>query len=211
MRSLALSPRSRWILEKNRITERVSWLPSDFLKLFVTISQFKRPAISDNYGVWSYVIDSLRIKLSRYNSYLGEVSLAPDNLLNRNFQADLPNRKWLTNITEFQLPAGKVYLSLMIDCFNGLVVSWTISTRRDADLVNTMLDKAIRTLPDTRRALAHSDRGTHYRWPGWLPHIEGVNLRRTIPAKGCTPDNAACAGILGIWKINSYILKIGMQ
>lgn len=139
-------------------------------------------------------------KISRYNSYLGEISPAPDNLLNRNFQADLPNQKWLTDITEFQLPAGKVYLSPMIDCFDGLVVSWTISTRPDADLVNTMLDEAIRTLPDTCRPLVHSDRGAHYRWPGWLSRIEGANLRRSISAKGCTPDNAACEGFFGRMK-----------
>lgn len=136
-------------------------------------------------------------KRRRYSSYLGEVSPAPDNLLDRNFQADLPNQKWLTDITEFQIPAGKVYLSPMVDCFDGLVVSWTISTRPDADLVNTMLDEAIKTLPDTRRPLVHSDRGAHYRWPGWLSRIEGANLRRSMSAKGCTPDNAACEGFFG--------------
>jgi putative transposase len=68
-------------------------------------------------------------KRRRYGSYLGEISPAPENLINRDFQADTPNEKWLTDITEFQIPAGKVYLSPMIDCFDGLVVSWTIGTR----------------------------------------------------------------------------------
>ena len=70
----------------------------------------------------------------RYGSYLGEISPAPENLINRDFQADCPNEKWLTDITEFQIPAGKVYLSPMIDCFDGLVVSWTIGTRPDSNL-----------------------------------------------------------------------------
>ena len=52
----------------------------------------------------------------RYGSYLGEISPAPENLINRDFQAAAPNEKWLTDITEFQIPAGKVYLSPMIDC-----------------------------------------------------------------------------------------------
>ena len=68
---------------------------------------------------------------------------APENLINRDFQAAIPNEKWLTDITEFKIPAGKVYLSPMIDCFDGLVISWSIGTRPDADLVNTMLDAAI--------------------------------------------------------------------
>ena len=65
----------------------------------------------------------------RYGSYLGEISPAPENLINRDFQAATPNEKWLTDITEFQIPAGKVYLSPMIDCFDGLVVSWSLTAR----------------------------------------------------------------------------------
>ncbi len=57
----------------------------------------------------------------RYTSYQGELDPAPENLVNRDFHAEKPNEKWLTDITEFQLPAGKVYLSPMIDCFDGLV------------------------------------------------------------------------------------------
>jgi transposase InsO family protein len=71
-------------------------------------------------------------KRRRYASYLGEISPAPENLINRDFQAAVPNEKWLTDITEFQIPAGKVYLSPIIDCFDGMVVSWTIGTNPDA-------------------------------------------------------------------------------
>ena len=84
----------------------------------------------------------------RYGSYLGEISPAPENLINRDFQAATPNEKWLTDITEFHIPAGKVYLSPMIDCFDGLVVSWTLGTRPDAELVNTMLDTAIKAVAE---------------------------------------------------------------
>ena len=103
-------------------------------------------------------------KRRRYTSYLGEISPAPENIINRNFQAAAPNEKWLTDITEFQIPAGKIYLSPIIDCFDGMVVSWTIGTNPDAELVNTMLDAAIETVADTSdRPVVHSDRGGHYR------------------------------------------------
>jgi putative transposase len=72
-------------------------------------------------------------KKRRYGSYLGEISPAPDNLLIRDFQAATPNEKWITDITEFQIPAGKVYLSPVIDCFDGMVVSWTLGTRLDSE------------------------------------------------------------------------------
>lgn len=75
--------------------------------------------------------------------------------------------KWLTDITEFHVRAGKVYLSPIIDYFDGLVISWTLLTKPDADLVNTMLDAAVGTIADSEaRPIIHSDRGGHYRWRG---------------------------------------------
>ena len=137
-------------------------------------------------------------KRRRYASYLGEISPAPENIINRNFQAAAPNEKWLTDITEFQIPAGKIYLSPIIDCFDGMVVSWTIGTNPDAELVNTMLDAAIQTVSDTSdRPVVHSDRGGHYRWPGWLSRMSDANLIRLMSRKACSPDNAACEGFFG--------------
>jgi putative transposase len=134
----------------------------------------------------------------RYGSYMGEITPAPDNLLNRDFRARAPNEKWLTDVTEFQIPAGKVYLSPMIDCYDGMVVSWSIGTRPDAELVNTMLDAAIETVvASSDRPVVHSDRGGHYRWPGWLSRISDAKLVRSMSRKGCSPDNAACEGFFG--------------
>ena len=61
--------------------------------------------------------------MKKYNSYKGEITPEAANLLNRDFYADQPNIKWLTDITEFAIPAGKVYLSPVIDCFDGMIVS----------------------------------------------------------------------------------------
>lgn len=144
-------------------------------------------------------------KRRRYGSYLGEISPAPENIINRDFQAETPNEKWLTDITEFQIPAGKVYLSPIIDCFDGLVVSWTIGTRPDSDLVNTMLDAAIETVTGCdNRPNIHSDRGAHYRWPGWLSRVHNAKLTRSMSRKGCSPDNAACEGFFGRLKTELF-------
>ena len=67
-------------------------------------------------------------KKRKYSSYQGENAPSARNLLKRDFHADAPNTKWLTDITEFQIPAGKIYLSPMVDCFDGMLVSWTIGT-----------------------------------------------------------------------------------
>ena len=141
----------------------------------------------------------------RYGSYLGEISPAPENIINRNFKAATPNEKWLTDITEFHIPAGKVYLSPIIDCFDGLVVSWAIGTRPDAELVNTMLDAAIEKVTKSEsRPVVHSDRGAHYRWPGWLTRMQNANLIRSMSRKGCSPDNAACEGFFGRLKTEMF-------
>ncbi len=148
-----------------------------------------------------------RSRRRRYNSYCGEVGPAPENLLARDFQASEPNQKWLTDITEFQLRAGKVYLSPMIDCFDGKVVSWAIGTRPDGQLVNAMLDAAITTLITGDRPIIHSDRGAHYRWPGRLRRIKSAGLVRSMSRKGCTPDNAACEGFFGRLKNEMYYCR----
>ena len=141
----------------------------------------------------------------QYGSYEGEISPAPDNLINRDFQAVAPNVKWLTDISEFQLPAGKVYLSPILDCFDGMVVSWSIGTRPDAELVNSILDAAIEKITDSdNRPVVHSDRGAHYRWPGWLTRIGQAKLIRSMSRKGCSPDNAAFEGFFGRLKAEGF-------
>ena len=137
------------------------------------------------------------IKRKKYNSYKGEITPAVPNVIERDFHADQPNMKWLTDITEFHIPAGKIYLSPIIDCFDGLPVSWTIGTSPDAELVNTMLDNAIGILSESERPIVHSDRGAHYRWPGWIERMENAGLTRSMSKKGCSPDNSACEGFFG--------------
>jgi transposase InsO family protein/transposase-like protein len=143
----------------------------------------------------------------RYNSYKGEISPAVENKLKRNFSADEPNCKWLTDITEFSIPSGKVYLSPIIDCFDGSVLSWTTGVSPDAKLVNTMLDKAIVQLKDGERPVVHSDRGCHYRWPGWIERMEKAGLTRSMSKKGCSPDNSACEGFFGRLKNEMFYCR----
>jgi len=140
----------------------------------------------------------------RYASYAGEISSAVENVINRDFHADAPNEKWLTDITEFQIPAGKAYLSPIVDCFDGMVVSWTMGTSPDSELVNTMLDIAVAGLNDGESPIVHSDRGTHYRWPGWISRMDQAGLTRSMSKKACTADNAACEGFFGRLKNEAY-------
>ena len=123
-----------------------------------------------------------------------DISSDEINQLKAQIQA---NEKWLTDITEFAIPAGKVYLSPIVDCFDGLLVNWNISTSPDALLVNSMLDNAAKLLSVGEKSIIHSDRGVHYRWPGWIDRMEKNGFIRSMSKKGCSPDNSACEGVFG--------------
>ncbi|MFR4547263.1 MAG: IS3 family transposase [Bifidobacterium breve] len=133
----------------------------------------------------------------RYGSYKGELTKAPKNLVNRDFHAERPNMLWVTDLTEFSIPAGKAYLSPVIDCHDGMPVAWTIGTSPDSALANGMLADACSTLKDGEKPIIHSDRGCHYRWPEWIRIRKDNNLTRSTGAKGCSPDNAAAEGFFG--------------
>ena len=150
-------------------------------------------------------------KRRRYGAYLGEISPAPDNVLNRDFSASAPNEKWLTDITKFQIPAGKLYLPPMINCFDcrdGMVVKGSTGTRPNAELVNTVLDAAIdKVIASGDRVMVHSDRSGHYRWPRWLHRIAEAKLHRSMSRKGCSPDNAAREGFFGRLKTEKFFSR----
>jgi transposase InsO family protein len=93
----------------------------------------------------------------------------------------------------------------MIDCFDGIVVSWSMGTQPNTELVNTMLDAAIEKVAASGgRPVVHSDRGGHYRWPGWLARIADAKLVCSMSRKGCSPDNAACEGFFGRLKTEMF-------
>ena len=101
-------------------------------------------------------------KKRRYSSYEGEISEAPPNLLRdekgkHRFGADRPNELWITDVTEFRIPAGKVYLSPIVDCFDGMPLSWSISTSPDAEMANSSLLGACEWLGEGDHPKIHSD------------------------------------------------------
>lgn len=119
------------------------------------------------------------IKKKKYSSYAGEITPATPNHIQRNFKSEKPNEKWLTDITEFRISAGKIYLSPIIDCFDGAVVSWTISTQQNAELVNSLFDQSLETPSGDSKPTVHSDRGAHYRCPGWIKRIKTNGLTQS--------------------------------
>ena len=141
-----------------------------------------------------------------YSSYAGEVSEHPGNRVGRDFAAGLPNFLWLTDVTQFSIPAGKLYLSPVLDCFDGSIVSWVTSTSPNAEMANGMLRAALATVTEAERAhlVIHSDCGCHYRWPGWIAICEEAGVARSMSRKGCSPDNSRMEGFFGTMKTEMF-------
>lgn len=103
----------------------------------------------------------------RYGSYEGETTPAPGNLIARDFTAERPNEKRLTDIAEVKAADGKVYLLPVIGCHDGKIVAYAAGCGPDARLADTMLEKSAATLSEGARPLVRSDRGRHHGCPGW--------------------------------------------
>lgn len=153
-------------------------------------------------------LEGRRPRRRRYSSYAGEpAGQGPPNLClvdaRRNlhrFRAGAPGELWVTDVTELRIPAGRLYLSVVVDCFDGLPAGWSVSRRPDHLLTESSLEMACASLRGGR-PVVHSDRGRHYFWPGWVAICREHGLVRSMSRKGTSPDNAACEGFFGRLKV----------
>ncbi len=143
-------------------------------------------------------------KRRRLNTYQGETAPAPANLVARDFHASAPNELWLSDFTEFHIPAGKVYLSPILDCFCGELPAWSISEHPDAELGKASLEGACEKLEEGEHPVTHTDRGAPYRGSLWVSTCERHGLVRSMSKKGSSPDNAACEGLFGRIKVEFF-------
>lgn len=133
----------------------------------------------------------------RYGAYRGEVGQTAPNLLNREFTATAPNQKWVTDVTEFAMPDGKVYLAPVMDLFDRQIIAWAIDTAPTLDLTNSALRDALATLPEGQTLLVHSDQGFHYQHASWLALLAGAGATPSMSRKGTCLDNAVMENFFG--------------
>ncbi|HDS1061996.1 TPA: IS3 family transposase, partial [Pseudomonas putida] len=130
----------------------------------------------------------------------GLMGEAAPNILKRNFQADQPNQKWVTDVTEFKVAGEKLYLSPVMDLYNGEIVTYRTDTRPRFTLVGEMLERAIQLLPAGNKPLLHSDQGWHYRYPDYCTRVKEAGLEQSMSRKGNCLDNAAMESFFGTLK-----------
>ena len=133
---------------------------------------------------------------SHYSSYKGTVGKVATNHLKRDFDASQPFQKLVTDITQFKVGTSWVYLSPLIDLFNGEVVSWSIGTRPDMRLVCSMLIDVYELLC-RHRPIVHSDQGLQYQKHQWLTLLLDAGCRPSMSRKGNCLDNAVAESFFG--------------
>ena len=147
------------------------------------------------------------VRAKKYRSYKGEVGRIASNLLQRDFKAERPNQKWVTDVTEFSLFGQKVYLSPIIDLYSRDVVSYTISDRPVLNMVTTMLEKAFSKIPDGTELILHSDQGWQYQHKQYQRMLKKKGIRQSMSRKGNCLDNAVVENFFGLLKSELLYLQ----
>lgn len=137
------------------------------------------------------------VRMKKYNSYRGNVGKVAPNLLNREFEATKPNEKWVTDITEFHLYGQKIYLSPILDLYNGEIISYDISNHPRFHQVMTMLDRAFEKIPDNTELILHSDQGWQYRMAAYHEALKKKGIRQSMSRKATCLDNAVMENFFG--------------
>lgn len=147
------------------------------------------------------------VRMKKYRSYKGTVGKIAPNILDRNFTAEKPNEKWVTDITEFKLFGEKLYVSPVLDLFNGEIITYTIGSRPTYSLVSEMLDKAFERLPENDKPLLHSDQGWHYQMKQYCKALKDRKITQSMSRKGNCYDNSVMENFFGIMKSEFLYLK----
>lgn len=140
------------------------------------------------------------VRPKKYRSYRGLMGEASPNTLARQFEAEQPNQKWVTDVTEFKVAGEKLYLSPVLDLYNGEIVAYQTATRPRYGLVGDMLEKALERLPKAAKPMLHSDQGWHYRYPDYRERLEKAGLEQSMSRKGNCLDNATMESFFGTLK-----------
>jgi len=147
------------------------------------------------------------VRPKKYRSYQGQFNTAVPNVLNRRFEADRPNQKWVTDVTEFNVRGERLYLSPVLDLYNGEILAYETRRRPDMPLVSNMLKKALRKLNAQDAPLLHSDQGWQYQMPAWRRQLAAYGLPQSMSRRGNCLDNAAMESFFGTLKSEFFYLN----
>ncbi len=147
------------------------------------------------------------VRPKKYRSYRGPGHAQVPNLLQRQFQADAPHQKWVTDVTEFNVRGDKLYLSPVMDLYNGEIVAYEMRDKPDFPLVSGMLKKALGKLKGQATPLLHSDQGWQYQMPAYRRQLAANGVVQSMSRKGNCLDNAAMESFFATVKTELFYLN----
>jgi putative transposase len=147
------------------------------------------------------------VRVKKYRSYQGTVGRVAPNVLQRQFDAARPNQKWVTDVTEFKVGDEKLYLSPVLDLYNGEIVAYEMARRPAFEMVGKMLRRALLRLGEQDQPIVHSDQGWHYQMSAYRRLLAKKSLTQSMSRKGNCLDNAAMESFFGTLKSEFFYLN----
>ena len=143
-------------------------------------------------------------RAKRYKSYKGKIGVIAPNVLKREFSAERPNQKWVTDVTEFKVGQSKLYFSPIKDLFNGEIIAYSLDARPEFTLVTSMLKKALKKLGKDEKPMLHSDQGWQYQMKEYCKMLSNADMRQSMSRKGNCYDNASMESFFGVLKSECF-------
>lgn len=147
---------------------------------------------------------SVRPKKRKHQRYTGRVGEVADNLINQNFTAHKPNEKWATDVTEFKVGNEKLYLSPILDMFNGEIISYSLNRRPVFTMVMDMLADGLSRLTNTEKPIFHSDQGWQYQMQKYQDKVKQASITQSMSRKGNCLDNAMMESFFAVLKTECF-------
>lgn len=151
----------------------------------------------------------LKVKSRIRQKKCNRVKIKPEhlgeNILQRQFNTDAPNQKWLTDVTEFKIPGNKqkLYLSAILDLYGNNIISYKISKHNNNKLVFDTFDLAMKNHPEAH-PIFHSDRGFQYTSKQFKTKLDKVGMIQSMSRVGKCIDNGPMEAFWGTLKAEMF-------
>jgi putative transposase len=181
-----------------------------YRRMTMFINRLNQTSYSEGYihRLMSYLGITARIRRKKVNRKRVKPDYVKENILARDFTAEKPNEKWLTDVTEFSIPGDsrKLYLSPIMDLFDNSIVEYELSFRNNNRLVFKMFDRAILNNP-VAKPIFHSDRGFQYTNSVFESKIDQAQMQQSMSRVGKCVDNGPMEGFFGVLKTEMFYGK----
>ncbi|WP_373203961.1 IS3 family transposase [Citrobacter amalonaticus] len=138
----------------------------------------------------------------------GEASIVSPNRLQRQFNPDAPDERWVTDITYIRTHEGWLYLAVVVDLFSRKIIGWSMQPRMTKDIVLNALLMAVWRRNPEKQVLVHSDQGSQYTSHEWQSFLKSHGLEGSMSRRGNCHDNAVAESFFQLLKRERIKKKI---